>query len=458
MVIMDITLLDLSLALLENTCVIAVFAYLLVHSKYFKDFLGHRFTVVNASVLILAFGLISVLGTLLGITVSAGAIANVRDVGPMIAGLAGGPVIGLGAGLIGGLHRYSMGGITGFTSGTATIISGALGGIVFYLNRRRYIGVTGSVAFVIIAVGINLGLGLAIAQPHDQAATIISQVALPMVVANGVGAFVFAYIIDNMLWEKRVSKERDDFHGELERKKTELNIARDIQMSFLPESVPVMSGFEIAAMSIPANEVGGDFYDFIPIDDEHTGLVIADVSGKSVPAALFMALSRADVRANALWGASAAGTVGKANNLITRDSKSGMFVTLFYGVLDTKGRSMTYVNAGHNPPVVLDEKSGALRMLERTGIALGALEDAIYEEKMMPLESGTSIVFYTDGITEACNKDGELFGEGRLNVAIRAGAGLKAGEIMGRIKAATLAFCEGAPQADDMTLMVVKVL
>ena len=279
---MDITLLDLSLALLENTCVVAVLAYLLVHSKYFKDYIEHGFTLKNASVLILAFGLISVLGTLLGITVSDGAIANVRDVGPMIAGLVGGPVIGLGAGLIGGLHRYSMGGITGFTSGTATIISGALGGIVFYLNRRRYIGVVGSVAFVIIAVGINLGLGLAIAQPHNQAVTVITQVALPMVVANGVGALVFAYIIDNMFWEKRVSKERDDFHGELERKNTELNIARDIQMSFLPESVPVMSGFEIAAMSIPANEVGGDFYDFIRIDDDHTGMVIADVSGKSV--------------------------------------------------------------------------------------------------------------------------------------------------------------------------------
>ncbi len=455
---MDITLLDLLLALLENTCVIAVFAYLLVHSKYFKGFLEHRPALMNATVLILAFGLISVLGTLLGITVSDGAIANVRDVGPMIAGLVGGPVVGLGAGLIGGLHRYSMGGITGFTSGTATIIAGMLGGIVFYLNRRRYIGVVGSVAFVIIAVGINLGLGFAIAQPHDQAAAVIAQVALPMVVANGVGAFVFAYIIDNMLWEKRVSKERDDFHGELERKNTELNIARDIQMSFLPESVPVMSGFDIAAMSIPANEVGGDFYDFIPIDGDHTGMVIADVSGKSVSAALFMALSRADVRANALWGASAASTVGKANNLITQDSRSGMFVTLFYGVLDTKGRSMTYVNAGHNPPVVLDEKTGALHTLERTGIALGALEGAAYEEKMVPLQSGTSIVFYTDGITEASNKEGELFGEERLNEAIRTSAGMKAGEIMSHIKAATLAFCEGAPQADDMTLMVVKVL
>jgi sigma-B regulation protein RsbU (phosphoserine phosphatase) len=455
---MDITLLDLSLALLENTCVVAVFAYLLVHSKYFKEVVEHRLTVMNMSVLILVFGLISVLGTMLGITVSAGAIANVRDVAPMIAGLVGGPVVGLGAGLIGGLHRYSMGGITGFTSGTATIISGALGGIVYYLNRRRYVGVMGSVAFVIIAVGINLGLGLAIAQPHDQAVSVIEQVALPMVVANGVGALVFAYIIDHMLWEKKVSKERDDFHGELERKNTELNIARDIQQSFLPETVPALKGMEIAAACIPANEIGGDFYDFIPIDADRTGIVIADVSGKSVSGALFMALSRADLRANVHSCADAAGAVALTNDLIAQDSKSGMFVTLFYGVLDTGARTLTYVNAGHNPPVVLDAKSGTLGTLARTGVALGAMEGTAYEERMMPLTSGTVIVLYTDGVTEANRNDGELFGEERLNDIVRTSAGLTAGQVLDRIKAETETFCDGAPQADDITLMVVKVL
>ncbi|HEY3274947.1 MAG TPA: SpoIIE family protein phosphatase [Methanocella sp.] len=455
---MDITLTDLLLALLENTCVVAVFAYLLVHSKYFKGVIEHRLNFMNMSVLILAFGLISVLGTMLGITVSAGAIANVRDVGPMIAGLVGGPVVGLGAGLIGGLHRYSMGGITGFTSGTATIIAGILGGVVYYLNRRRYIGALGSVAFVIIAVGINLGLGLAFAQPHDQAASVIAQVALPMVVANGVGAFVFAYIIDNMLWEKRVSKERDDFHGELERKKTELNIARDIQQSFLPENVPTLKGLEIAAACIPANEIGGDFYDFIPIDSDRTGIAIADVSGKSVSGALFMALSRADLRANVRSCAGAAGAIALTNDLIAQDSKSGMFVTLFYGVLDTGARTLTYVNAGHNPPVVLDEKSGTLGMLARTGVALGAMEGTAYEERTMPLTSGTVIVLYTDGVTEANRNDGELFGEERLNNIVRTSAGQTAGQVLERIKAGTLKFCDGAPQADDITLMVVKVL
>jgi len=455
---MDISLLDLSLALLENTCVIAVFAYLLVHSKYFKEVAEHRLTVMNTSVLILAFGLISVLGTMLGITVSAGAIANVRDVAPMIAGLVGGPVIGFGAGLVGGLHRYSMGGITGFTSGTATIISGTLGGIVYYLNRRRYIGVPGSVAFVIIAVGINLGLGLAIAQPHDQAVSVIEQVALPMVVANGVGALVFAYIIDHMLWEKKVSKERDDFRGELERKKTELNIARDIQQSFLPEAVPALKGLEIAASCIPANEIGGDFYDFIPIDGDRTGIVIADVSGKSVSGALFMALSRADLRANVRSCAGAAEAIALTNDLIAQDSKSGMFVTLFYGVLDTGARTLTYVNAGHNPPIVLDEKSGTLGTLVLTGVALGAMEGTAYEEKVMPLAAGTTIVLYTDGVTEANRKDGELFGEERLNDIVRTSAGQTAGQVLERIKAETGTFCDGATQADDITLMVVKVL
>ena len=189
-----------------------------------------------------------------------------------------------------------------------------------------------------------------------------------MVVANGVGAFVFAYIIDHSLWEKRVSKERDDFHGELERKKTELNIARDIQQNFLPEAVPALKGLEIAAACIPANEVGGDFYDFIPIDDDRTGIVDCRRLGQE------------RLREPCSWHSpgptcvrtccrerDAASAVARTNDLIAQDSKSGMFVTLFYGVLDTKDRSMTYVNAGHNPPVVLDEKSGTLSTLDRTG-------------------------------------------------------------------------------------------
>ena len=455
---MDISLLDLSLALLENTCVIAVFAYLLVHSRYFLEYVEGVNSARNAVVLILAFGLISVLGSLLGITVSAGAIANVRDVGPVIAGLVGGPAVGLGAGLIGGLHRYSMGGITSFTSGTATIISGLLGGVLFYLNRKKYIGVIGSVAFAIVAVGINLGLGWILAQPHDQAAQVITQVALPMVIANGVGALVFAYIIDHTLWEKRVAKERDQFQGELERKKAELNIARDIQNSFLPDAVPELKGLDIAAACIPANEVGGDFYDFIPIDGERTGIAIADVSGKSVSGALFMALSRADLRANALSSASVSEAIVKTNDLIAQDSKSGMFVTLFYGVLDTGNRTLTYVNAGHNPPVVLDGKNGTLGALGRTGVALGAMEGMAYEQKSLSLSSGMVILLYTDGVTEAGRKDGELFGEDRLNAVVRSCAGLPAVQVLERIKAETLAFCDGAPQSDDITIMVVKVL
>jgi|AGTN01.2.fsa_nt_gi Serine phosphatase RsbU, regulator of sigma subunit len=455
---MDISLLDLSLALLENTCVIAVFAYLLVYSRYFQEFTGGRYVYRNTIVMILAFGFISVMGTMLGITVSAGAIANVRDVGPAIAGLVGGPIVGLGAGLIGGLHRYSMGGITGFTSGTATIVSGALGGMVFYLNRKRYVGIVGSVTFMIAAVCINLGLSLAVAQPHDQVVPIIEQVALPMIIANGAGALVFAYIIDHSLWEKRVAKERDDYRSELERKKAELNIARDIQGSFLPDSIPALKGLDIAAACIPANEVGGDFYDFIPIEGDRTGIVIADVSGKSVSGALFMTLARADLRANVLASADAADAVARTNDLIAQDSKSGMFVTLFYGVLDTGARTLTYVNAGHNPPVVLDEKSNTLGTLNRTGVALGALGGMHYEQKTISLAGGTTIVLYTDGVTEANRKDGELFGEERLSAVIKSCAGLTAGQVLDRIKAETLAFCDDSPQADDITLMVVKVL
>lgn len=158
----------------------------------------------------------------------------------------------------------------------------------------------------------------------------------------------------------------------LERSKSELRIASDIQRSFLPERIPPVSGFDLAATSIPAMEVGGDFYDFIPGDGK-LGMVIADVSGKSVPAALFMALSRTIVRVNATHHEKGIDVLEDANNMISADSKLGMFVTLFYGVLDQNSRSLVYANAGHPPPLLMRGGSNSFEELDVTGIALGAI-------------------------------------------------------------------------------------
>jgi sigma-B regulation protein RsbU (phosphoserine phosphatase) len=453
---MDTSILSLLLVLLEKMCVVVVFAYLLIRTDFFQEILEKKFTIKNQLVLIAAFGLLAIYGTYAGIPYN-GAVANIRDIGPVMAGLIGGPVVGLGAGLIGGIHRYTVGGFTAVSCSLSTVLAGLFAGFIYLANKKKFIGIPGAIAMSLAMVSLDLGLALVMDKPYSQALQVVGQISFPMLAANAIGTAIFAFIVVNMIREKKVAGERDNYRDELERKRTELNIARDIQMSFLPDSVPELKGYDIAAMSIPANEVGGDFYDFIKISENKLGLTIADVSGKSVPAALFMALSREVVRSSAIWGADAVSVIKTANTLITEDSRSGMFVTLFYAVLEEKERSLTYVNAGHNPPVLLNGRTGEIRMLRSKGIALGAMEGTEFEEVALSLESGTTIVFYTDGVTEANNKAGDLFGEERLYDIIKRNSTLTAKGMIETIRSEVETYCMGAQQADDITLMVLKV-
>ena len=255
--------------------------------------------------------------------------------------------------------------------------------------------------------------------------------------------------------------ERREMEGKLARSSAELQIAADIQKSFMPGVIPRISGFDIAARTVMAKEVGGDFFDVIPfeiiaLEKGMLGLLVADVSGKGVPAALFMALSRIVVRVNALWHRDPAKAIFDANNLITQDSKSGMFVTLFFGTLSERDRTLTYVNAGHNPPVVFRSGTGTLEELPPTGIVLGAIENREYYSRTVTIGSGDIIVMYTDGVTESINTQEELFGEERLNAVIRKNAGLSATEILEKILQAVREYTVDMPQFDDITLLVIK--
>jgi phosphoserine phosphatase RsbU/P len=244
--------------------------------------------------------------------------------------------------------------------------------------------------------------------------------------------------------------------AEKERLVKELEIAKGIQQSFLPEKEPDIAGFDIAASNIPAKEVGGDFYDFIPISTDKWGLTIADVSGKGVPAALFMALSRTLVRASATGNPKVGDAIEKANDLICADSKSGMFVTLFYAILDAKNKRLRYVNAGHNPPL-LKQPSGNTVLLKADGIALGVIDGITLEEADLQLESGDIVTLFTDGVTEAINEQEEQFGQQRLLSIIEENRTLPAKEIIHKIQDAVAAHSGGQPQFDDITLMIIKV-
>lgn len=255
--------------------------------------------------------------------------------------------------------------------------------------------------------------------------------------------------------------ERIRIEQKLARSSAELQIAAEIQQSFLPETLPEIKGFDIAARSVMAKEVGGDFFDVIPfevipLELGKYGILIADVSGKGVPAALFMALSRIVVRVNALWHRDPAKAIGFANDIITQDSKAGMFVTLFYGSLSEKERTLTYVNAGHNPPLLYRCSTKTFEELMPTGIFLGGLEHQVYSSRTVEISVGDIVVLYTDGITESINGDEEMFGEDRLRLIIRDHPGLSAIGILEKILEEVSSFALGQPQFDDITLMVIK--
>ncbi|MDD1706153.1 MAG: SpoIIE family protein phosphatase [Methanoregulaceae archaeon] len=258
---------------------------------------------------------------------------------------------------------------------------------------------------------------------------------------------------------RRIREESE----ELERKNAELRVAAEIQQSLLPGTIDTVPGFEMAARSVPARIVGGDFYDVItaaemPYATGNVGIVIADVSGKGLPAAIFMALSKVVLHVNAASHPRPVDAVRHANNRITAESKTSMFVTACYGVIDPGAHTFTYVNAGHNPPFVVQGNGGSIRQLDPTGMVLGALEDAEYGEQTIPLSIGDSIVLYTDGITEATNARNELFGEERLRNVLLQHHDLPANELADAILDEITRFCGGEPQSDDITLFVVKVI
>ncbi|HQC13135.1 MAG TPA: SpoIIE family protein phosphatase [Methanoregulaceae archaeon] len=247
-----------------------------------------------------------------------------------------------------------------------------------------------------------------------------------------------------------------EISGELEREKAELRIASEIQRTFLPRTLPVLTNYEIAAENVPAMEVGGDFYDFIPLGEHRTGFVIADVAGKGISAALFMVLSRSIVRGIAAAEPDIQAAMEESNNLVTADAVSGMFVTLFYGVLDEMTGEMTYVNAGHNPPFHYRAGTEDIVALMPTGIVLGVDQGMKYGLGTATLSEGDVLVMYTDGVTEAFNESGEQFGEERLLQILRDANRMDARSILNSIREGAVGFTGEAPQSDDITLVVIK--
>jgi sigma-B regulation protein RsbU (phosphoserine phosphatase) len=245
---------------------------------------------------------------------------------------------------------------------------------------------------------------------------------------------------------------------EKERMEEELSIARDLQVSMLPAECPHVAGFQIAAYSLAAREVGGDFYDFIDMGSDRLGLVIGDVTGKSVSGALVVSASRSVFRMLSEEEATLAERMMRANRRMKKDLLAGMFVALLYAVLDSAAKTLALCSAGQAQPVRRQSVSAGAELIETRGdtFPLGILDEAEYEETVLSLSSGDVIVLYTDGIVEAMNPAGEIFGFDRLLETVGASSGASAEALLQEILARVNSFAAGALQHDDLTVIVIR--
>jgi sigma-B regulation protein RsbU (phosphoserine phosphatase) len=235
----------------------------------------------------------------------------------------------------------------------------------------------------------------------------------------------------------------------------ELRLAYEIQTNLLPKEAPLLAGYDIAGKSIPAKEVGGDYFDFLAVEEHKLAFCLGDVSGKGLPAAMLMANLQAAVRGQAMAGTSLTDCLERANTLLFHNTSPEKFATLFFGCLDTASHVLHYCNAGHIHPFLI-KTDGENQRLETGGMVLGCLDGIPFAEEETGLEKGDTLVVFSDGISEAINDAGEEFGEARVSELAMANRDSSASELIERILQRVGAHAGKQPQMDDMTLVVVK--
>jgi sigma-B regulation protein RsbU (phosphoserine phosphatase) len=258
---------------------------------------------------------------------------------------------------------------------------------------------------------------------------------------------VAAVKIENaVLFEKALEKEKFE---------KELALAAQIQKDLLPQTNPEIEGFDIVGTNFPCLQVGGDYYDFLEIDEDRTGIVIADVSGKGVGSSLLMASLRAALQTEVHAGYQIDEMAARLNNLVHRSTASNAFISFFYCELNTKTGEMRYINSGHNPPLILDKKK-KIQRLDSCGLCLGMFPAQEYASRVITLNPGDTAMLYTDGLTESRNKNNEELTEDGLGKLLKKHQKLPAEKLMHAIFEDLETFTDGADPMDDMTLVLIK--
>ena len=266
-------------------------------------------------------------------------------------------------------------------------------------------------------------------------------------------------IITGIAQQAALAVQNDRFQREMterERLERELQLAHQIQETFMPRQRPEAKGWDIAFSWRAARQVAGDFYDFFSLPGDSLGLVIADVADKGMPAALFMAITRTLMRAAALERNHPSEALARVNDLLAPDAEQGMFVTAFYGILSLESGRLTYANAGHTPPLYLEAKTKTFQRLTRTGMALGVMKGTYFDERTIALAEDDLLVLYTDGITETFSPSGDMFDIERLQATILTAEDQTAQALLDSIDQAVTDFSQNASPSDDRTQLIVR--
>ena len=427
--------------------VISFFAGSTSHLNRFVDIKNWKSAVVVG----ILGGLFGIYGNISGVDFH-GALITVRDIGPMLSGFMAGPIGGVISGAIAGLHRLAMGGLTAPACVVATctigLCCGLLGRFVPNAVKKPYWSLLVGASMEIM----HLCIVLLMVRPLETALDIVKQIALPFVLVNSVGLTLMVSVILYMERQRQFTLERNRLRAELE-------IANVIQHSLLPtidDAYPGRNEVDVCASMEAAKEVGGDFYDAFFLDSSHIAFVVGDVSGKGVPAALFMVSSKTILQ-NCIRDISSLSTaIETANLALCKRNEADMFVTVWAGVLDLKTGLLTYVSAGHNPPVHM--RGGKASFIpSKSGFVLGGLEGVRYKEQELQLQIGDTVFLFTDGVTEATSDSKEQFGEDRLIRAMEEAEDDTAAGILDSVRRSIDEFVRENDQFDDITMLCFRL-
>jgi len=384
----------LILTLINNIFLVVALSYILTRQPFYEKIKHHLLLWHHKLLLMVLFGIASIYGTYSGIHVL-DAYANIRDLGPVIGGLLGGPLVGIGAALIGGAHRLSLGGGTAIPGSIATALGGLIGGLIFLYREGKPMTLISATLFMFFFEIFHMALILLISHPFSYAWSVVRLVSVPMILGNTAGMIGFNLIMQDYEKQMQFAREKRSLEGEL-------HVARQIQDYILPnpkQSLQELSEFKIDVIFEPCKEIGGDFYDFFLVDANHLCINIGDVMGKSIPAAIFMALTKTLLKSETKRHLSVNKVLTLVNNeLLEQDRNFIMFSTLLMGLLNFRTGRFIYSNAGHCIPYLLSD--GKFEKLPNIGgLPIGIKKDVPYDVNAIDLTPGSAILLYTDGLS-----------------------------------------------------------